>query len=51
MKRSLFTILVLFLTANLYSQHRMFPEPLSPRLANYRIDVTLDPAGKLLNGK
>lgn len=29
----------------------LFPVPLSPRLANYRIDVTLDPVSKKLNGR
>ncbi|WP_020604111.1 M1 family metallopeptidase [Spirosoma spitsbergense] len=29
----------------------IFPQPLSPRLANYQIDVTLDPATKKLNGR
>ncbi len=29
----------------------IFPTPLSPRLANYQIDVTLDPATKKLNGR
>ncbi|GAB3503202.1 M1 family metallopeptidase [Spirosoma knui] len=29
----------------------IFPQPLSPRLANYRIDVTLDPITKKLTGK
>ena len=37
----LFLFLLLF-TANLFSQKPMFPEPLSPRIANYKIDVTLD---------
>jgi hypothetical protein len=29
----------------------IFPKPLSPRLANYQIDVTLDPATKKLTGR
>ena len=29
----------------------IFPAPLSPRLANYQIDVTLDPATKKLTGR
>lgn len=29
----------------------IFSQPLSPRLANYQIDVTLDPATKKLNGR
>ncbi|WP_405518266.1 hypothetical protein [Spirosoma sp. KNUC1025] len=29
----------------------IFPQPLSPRLANYQIDVTLDPVTKKLNGR
>ncbi|GAB3033819.1 M1 family metallopeptidase [Spirosoma pulveris] len=29
----------------------MFTTPLSPRLANYQIDVTLDPTSKKLNGR
>ncbi|GAB2604339.1 M1 family metallopeptidase [Spirosoma areae] len=29
----------------------IFPTPLSPRLANYQIDVTLDPATKKLTGR
>jgi len=29
----------------------VFPTPLSPRLANYQIDVTLDPVSKKINGR
>lgn len=29
----------------------IFPTPLSPRLANYQIDVTLDPVSKKINGR
>ena len=29
----------------------IFPQPLSPRLANYQIDVTLDPATRKLTGR
>jgi hypothetical protein len=32
-------------------QTPMFPDPLSPRIANYRIAVRLDPAEKTLSGK
>ena len=29
----------------------LFEEPLSPRIANYQIDVSLDPANRTLRGK
>ena len=48
-------LLFLLLTASLtgFSQPAkpIFPQPLSPRLANYQIDVTLDPATKKLTGR
>ncbi|MFD2572579.1 M1 family metallopeptidase [Spirosoma soli] len=34
-----------------YGQKPIFPAPLSPRLANYQIDVTLDPVTKKLTGR
>ena len=49
MKRILILIL-LFSTSVLYSQKPMFEEPLSPRIANYKIDVTLDTEKKMLYG-
>ncbi|RIV22576.1 M1 family peptidase [Fibrisoma montanum] len=33
------------------SPKAIFPQPLSPRLANYQIQVTLDPVTKKLNGR
>ena len=43
-------LIVLFSTSVLYSQKPMFEEPLSPRIANYKIDVTLDTEKKMLYG-
>jgi len=46
MKR--FIILFILISSYLYSQKPMFPEPLSPRIANYTIDVKLDDEKKML---
>ena len=46
----LFTLSVT-LTGFAQSPKPIFPTPLSPRLANYQIDVTLDPATKKLTGR
>jgi len=46
MKR--FIILYILISSYLYSQKPMFPEPLSPRIANYTIDVKLDDEKKML---
>ena len=43
----LILFLILFSTF-LYSQKPMFQEPLSPRIANYTIDVKLDDEKKML---
>ena len=52
MKYSLLFLLLGFtLTGSAQSAKTIFAEPLSPRLANYQIDVTLDPATKKLNGR
>ena len=52
MKYSLFFLLLgLTLTSSAQSAKTIFSKPLSPRLANYQIDVTLDPATKKLNGR
>lgn len=50
----LLPFLLLFWFASLtfgQSPTAIFPKPLSPRLANYQIDVTLDPATKKLTGR
>ena len=53
MNRSLLFLLLpgLALTQSALSAKPIFPQPLSPRLANYQIDVTLDPATKKLTGR
>ena len=45
-------LILLFILAStaLFSQKPMFEEPLSPRIANYKIDVTLDTEKKILYG-
>lgn len=43
-------ILVILLTSILYSQPKMFEEPLSPRIANYTMEVNFDPEAKMLMG-
>ena len=47
------TLLLLTVSLTGFSQAAkpIFPQPLSPRLANYQIDVTLDPATKKLTGR
>ncbi|WP_018617711.1 M1 family metallopeptidase [Spirosoma luteum] len=51
MKYYLFFLLIGFtLTGSAQSVKSIFPEPLSPRLANYQIDVTLNPVTKKLAG-
>jgi hypothetical protein len=47
----LFLLLGLLSPGFAQSVKPIFPQPLSPRLANYRIDVTLDPVTKKLNGR
>ncbi len=42
-------ILIILMTTFLYSQKPMFPKPLSPRIANYTIDVKLDDEQKMLS--
>ena len=50
MNKILFPIL-LFLWANLlFAQPTLFPQPLSPRIANYNIDVKLDAKTRTLKG-
>ena len=52
MKAALFLLLSSFgITGLAQPAKTIFPKPLSPRLANYQIDVTLDPATKKLNGR
>lgn len=42
----------LFIHKNvLHSQPKLFPQPLSPRIANYDIDVKLDIKKRMLNGR
>jgi len=43
-----FIILFILFSGYLYSQKPMFPEPLSPRIANYSIEVRLDTVDKML---
>ena len=43
-----FILLIVFFSSVLYSQKPMFPKPLSPRIANYNIDVRLDDENKIL---
>ncbi|NDU97774.1 M1 family metallopeptidase [Spirosoma terrae] len=40
-----------FLSMSSYGQKPIFATPLSPRLANYKIDVTLDPVSKKIDGR
>ena len=53
MKRFLFIFLVLGSSLTGFAQPAkpIFPAPLSPRLANYQIDVKLDPVAKKLDGR
>lgn len=52
MKPLVFFLLFSFaLTGSAQSAKPIFPQPLSPRLANYQIDVTLDPVTKKLTGR
>jgi len=48
MKKLFIFILLLLLNSSLYSQKLMFSEPLSYRIANYKIDVTLNDTSKTL---
>ena len=50
MKLALLSVVVLFVIMSLNAQPKMFDAPLSPRLANYEIEVRLDPATKKLYG-
>ena len=43
--------LLLFLGASADAQQVLFDEPLSPRIANYEIDVQLLPESRTLKGK
>ncbi len=49
--RLLSLVLILFLAQKLEAQIDIFEEPLSPRIANYDIDVRLDTEKKMLYGK
>jgi hypothetical protein len=52
MKRITSAIMILyFINPEAISQHKIFPIPLSPRIANYNISVTLDAQKKMLQGK
>jgi len=50
MKKILFSILILFPSAAGFAQPVLFHEPLSPRIANYDIDVKLDAKNRQLHG-
>ena len=50
MKSCLILISILILTLRLSAQPKMFDQPLSSRLANYEIEVSLDPKLKKLYG-
>lgn len=50
MKKILFSILILFPFAAGFAQPVLFHEPLSPRIANYDIDVKLDTKNRQLHG-
>ncbi len=50
MKTLILLSFVLFVSESSFSQKPMFSEPLSPRIANYKIDVTLNPENKQLKG-
>ena len=43
--------LAAMIPAGLLAQPVLFPKPLSPRIANYEIEVKLDPSQRLLQGK
>lgn len=49
--RSWLLISAFFLPISSYGQKPIFSTPLSPRLANYKIDVTLDPISKKIDGR
>ncbi len=49
--KKLFTAFLLLCSIVAYSQPLLFPKPLSPRIANYDIDVKLDAEKKMLSGK
>ncbi len=48
---SLLSICLALFSANSSARQIVFPKPLSPRIANYRISVTLDAEKKMLKGK
>jgi len=51
-KRNLvWAIGVLFFSAQAFAQMTIFEKPLSPRIANYDIDVRLEPKQRLVSGK
>lgn len=49
--RLLLSLMGMALTGFAQQAKPIFNKPLSPRLANYQIDVTLDPASKKINGR
>jgi len=50
MKTKIILFLFVFLAQSVYSQKPMFTEPLSPRIANYQINVSLNPETKQIQG-
>ncbi len=50
MKTTIALSILMFIAQSGYTQKPMFAEPLSPRIANYQINVSLDPEGKKLQG-
>jgi hypothetical protein len=51
MKKILFSIFTLFAFTSAFAQPVLFHEPLSPRIANYDIDVKLDAKNRQLHGQ
>ena len=52
MKRSFWSLMMIAVVAQgVLARQLTFPQPLSPRIANYTISVSLDAAKKTLNGK
>ena len=47
----LFCLILLFTAIRSAAQTRIFPQPLSPRIANYHIQVVLDDTNKTLQGR
>ena len=50
MKTLLLLSVIFFLSESVFPQKPMFSEPYSPRIANYKIDITLTPDDKQLKG-